>query len=151
MTGDKVEKDSMTYSRLSDLEMANKVRMLMRDDLSHEFVCVGARDRIMYLSQQNSALSDHIDLMVDEFKRIQALCHDTYLHNTEISGLCERAVSNTVQHVPVILQRDQSERRAERLQRALEQIVKHLKLPCDQRDDGILEQIANEAVVIESV
>jgi hypothetical protein len=52
MTGDKVEKDNMVFADLSDLEMAGKVRMLMRGDLDHEAVCVGARDRIMYLSQQ---------------------------------------------------------------------------------------------------
>jgi hypothetical protein len=52
MTGDKVEKEMMVFAELSDLEMASKVRMLMRGDLVHEAVCVGARDRIMYLSQQ---------------------------------------------------------------------------------------------------
>jgi hypothetical protein len=52
MTGDKVEKEMMVFADLSDLELAFKVRMLMRGDLDHEAVCVGARDRIMYLSQQ---------------------------------------------------------------------------------------------------
>jgi hypothetical protein len=52
MTGDIVEKDKMVFADLSDLQMASKVRMLMRGDLEHEAVCCGARDRIMYLSQQ---------------------------------------------------------------------------------------------------
>ena len=52
MTGDRVKKDEMAYSHLSDFEMAVKVRMLYRDTLEHESVCCGARDRIMYLSQQ---------------------------------------------------------------------------------------------------
>jgi hypothetical protein len=60
MTGDKVEKEAMVFGHLSDLEMAGKVRMLYRDQLDHEAVCVGARDRIMYLSQQNEELSQRV-------------------------------------------------------------------------------------------
>lgn len=56
MTGDPVKKETMVFAELTDLQMANKVRMLMRDDLDHEAVCVGARDRIMYLSQQLEAV-----------------------------------------------------------------------------------------------
>ena len=52
MTGDIVEKDRMTAGKKTDLEVAGMVRMLMRDDLNHEFVCMAGRDRIMYLSQQ---------------------------------------------------------------------------------------------------
>lgn len=52
MTGDKVEREKMVMGDLSDLQVAGKVRMLMRGDLDHEMVCTGARDRIMYLSQQ---------------------------------------------------------------------------------------------------
>lgn len=36
---------------LSDVEMAGKVRMLMRDDLAHEMMVCAARDRILHLSQ----------------------------------------------------------------------------------------------------
>jgi len=42
-------------SHLSDAQVAHSVRMLMRDDLDHEAVCVMARDRICYLS---AALED---------------------------------------------------------------------------------------------
>lgn len=75
MTGDKVEKDTMAFGHLTDLQMAGKVRMLMRSDLDHEAVCVGARDRIMYLSQQIESLRTNLakaleigatDEMIDE-------------------------------------------------------------------------------------
>lgn len=52
MAGDEVTKDKMVMAELSDIEVAGKVRMLMRSDLHHEPVCVAARDRIMYLSQR---------------------------------------------------------------------------------------------------
>jgi len=60
MTGDIVKKEDMTYGKLSDLEMASKVRMLFRDTLEHEAVCCGARDRIMYLSQQVDRLENEV-------------------------------------------------------------------------------------------
>lgn len=56
MTSDEVNKETMAFAHLSDLEMALSVRMLMRTDLDHEAVCTGARDRIMYLSQENERL-----------------------------------------------------------------------------------------------
>lgn len=37
---------------LSDMEVAGRVRMLMRTDLGHEGVCTLARDRIVYLSDR---------------------------------------------------------------------------------------------------
>ncbi len=52
VTGEIIDPKIMVYGHLSDTEMAVKVRMLMRDTLSHEAVCCGARDRIMYLSQE---------------------------------------------------------------------------------------------------
>lgn len=52
MTGDKETRSTMAYGHLSDIEVADKVRMLMRHDLNHESIVVAARDRIMYLSQQ---------------------------------------------------------------------------------------------------
>lgn len=61
MTGDPVDRATMVYGRLTDIEMADKVRMLMRDTLQHEAICCGARDRIMYLSQQLAALRALID------------------------------------------------------------------------------------------
>ncbi len=52
MTGDEVIKETMCMGHLSDIEVAHKVRMLYRTDLDHEAVCVAARDRIMFLSQE---------------------------------------------------------------------------------------------------
>lgn len=60
MTGDIVEKDQMVGKQFSDLEMASRVRMLMRDDLNHEFICMAGRDRIMYLSQQVDRLENEV-------------------------------------------------------------------------------------------
>ncbi|MDO8415537.1 MAG: hypothetical protein Q7S87_04935 [Agitococcus sp.] len=56
MTGDPIDKEKMCFGHLTDLEMANKVRMLYRDTLDHEAVVTGARDRIMWLSQENARL-----------------------------------------------------------------------------------------------
>lgn len=41
---------------LSDAEVAGRVRMLLRSDVDHEAVCMMARDRILYLSQENERL-----------------------------------------------------------------------------------------------
>ena len=41
---------------LSDAEVAGRIRMLMRDSLDHEGVCVMARDRIRDLSREVAAL-----------------------------------------------------------------------------------------------
>ena len=60
MTGDIVEKNKMVMADLSDIQVAGKVRMLMRSDLDHEMVCTGARDRIMYLSQRVKNLESHL-------------------------------------------------------------------------------------------
>ena len=61
MTGDKVEKEDMVFAHLTDFQMAVKVRMLMRDELSHEAICCGARDRIMYLSQEVARLTEALN------------------------------------------------------------------------------------------
>lgn len=43
---------------LSDMEVAGRVRMLMRADLDHEAVCTLARDRIVYLADQLRLATD---------------------------------------------------------------------------------------------
>jgi hypothetical protein len=48
--------DYSAGGHLSDAEVAGKVRMLMRNDLDHESVCVMARDRIRDLSRYVDAL-----------------------------------------------------------------------------------------------
>jgi len=52
------------------------------------------------MTPSKSSLIDHIDLMVDEFKRIRALNP-----SSEILGLCDRALRVTEKNVPVIEQR----------------------------------------------
>jgi hypothetical protein len=43
---------------MPDVEVASRVRMLMRDQIDHEAICVTARDRIMWLSQEVERLSE---------------------------------------------------------------------------------------------
>ena len=50
---------------------------------------------------ERDELVDRCDLMVDEFQRIASLAY-----NSEISGLCTRAINGTRQLVPVIQQRN---------------------------------------------
>ena len=58
---------------------------------------------------------DRIDLQCDEFQRIAAIAG-----NDEIKGLCDRAVKDIRQHVPVIQQRDQAEQQVARLRKFAE-------------------------------
>lgn len=53
------------------------------------------------LKEKVAELTNTLDLMSDEFERIRALNFDS-----EINALCERAVSQIRQAVPVIQQRD---------------------------------------------
>jgi len=92
MTGDKVEKDKMAFAHLSDLEMAGKVRMLYRSDLDHEAVCVGARDRIMYLSQQHEELQRNYGLLQSSF---EANATETIELRKKLNGEWERAETAT--------------------------------------------------------
>jgi len=57
---------------------------------------------------------DWCDLMVDEFMRIKS-CPNV---SDEIKQLCERAIKNTHQHLPVILQRDTLQRKVNELEHA---------------------------------
>lgn len=40
-----------------DIEVAGRVRMLMRNDIDHEFICTVARDRILCLAKEKERLS----------------------------------------------------------------------------------------------
>ena len=68
-------------------------------------------------------LTDHLDLMADEFSRIRAVHHDDTPHNREVKQLCERAISNTKQRVSVIEQRDKAEQKAVRQELALSPLI----------------------------
>ncbi len=51
---------------LTDEQLANRVRMLMRSDLDHELICQAARDRIKCLSQEKAAFMAWLDSEVQE-------------------------------------------------------------------------------------
>lgn len=65
-TGDRIDPKSMVYADESDIQVASRVRMLFRDQLDHEAVCTGARDRIMYLSQQVERLTTEVTALKDK-------------------------------------------------------------------------------------
>jgi hypothetical protein len=54
--------DEEAHGSKSDEWVANAVRMLMRNDIDHEAICVAARDRIMRLSLQVESLQSLHDL-----------------------------------------------------------------------------------------
>jgi hypothetical protein len=84
MTGDKIEKfEDCAMNYLSDLEMAFKVRMLMRNDLDHEAVCTAARDRIMWLSQQ---LEEQRTKIIEDCATIAERLTDRYDRQPDIAG-----------------------------------------------------------------
>jgi len=58
-----------------------------------------------------SEMIDHIDLMMDDFRRI-LVCPGV---TDEIRQLCERAIRTTRQNVPVITQRNEAVERGDRL------------------------------------
>jgi FtsZ-binding cell division protein ZapB len=84
------------------------------------------------LKAENSKLTDHVDLMVDEFKRIRVIvdnspgCFNSYL-KLEVEGLCDRAISTTYQHVPVITQRDNAEQEVETLKADKRELVEAME------------------------
>lgn len=84
------------------------------DSVKHNFgdICVAQQ----CLENQVAKLTNHVDLMTDEFKRIKS-CPGV---SDEIIGLCNRAIQNTHQHVDVIIQRDNAETQRDVLKRALE-------------------------------
>jgi hypothetical protein len=68
-------------------------------------------DEMRLLERELSAATDTIDLMRDEFQRIKGCCVEDADVASEIQGICDRAMLNIVQRVPVIKQRDNAERR----------------------------------------
>ena len=70
MTSDQLKRDQLIYRDLSDIQMANKVRTLFRDTIEHETVVRGARDRIMWLSQENERKQETITAMSGVLKHV---------------------------------------------------------------------------------
>jgi hypothetical protein len=54
---DRVVAGKANGAELSDAEVAGRIRMMTRDDLDHEMVCVMARDRIIELSDRIACLA----------------------------------------------------------------------------------------------
>lgn len=67
-------------------------------------------------------LEDHLDLMVDEFRRIAAL--DV---NEEIKELCFRGITQTKQRVSVIIQRNNAQEKIQSLEADLESTLEALE------------------------
>ena len=55
----------------TDEQIAGAVRMLMRDDLSHEAICVMGRDRIARLSRRVAHLEAHISDLKEQNERVR--------------------------------------------------------------------------------
>ena len=70
--------------------------------------------------EQNN--TDIVDMQRDEFKRIIALTSDT-----EIQGLCKRAIATIEQTFPVIVQRDQLKRDRDQWRAVAEQAIYAIK------------------------
>lgn len=62
-----IEGGHEAYGHMSDEWVADRVRMLMRNDLEHEAICVASRDRIMRLSL--------------EIERLNALINTPHTHD----------------------------------------------------------------------
>lgn len=97
MTGDELTSDTMMYSSKSDMWMASKVRMLYRTDLDHEATVTGARDRIVFLSQElhkaRLRLANVRKLVEDLKSYVDHECFDTsevaeWLANNDVSYSC---------------------------------------------------------------
>ena len=59
-----------SYGHLSDKAIADKVRMLMRDDLEHEGIVVAARDRIARLARQLRDAQDTLARIALEYPEV---------------------------------------------------------------------------------
>jgi hypothetical protein len=93
----------------------------------HSVACAKVKDARI------AGMQDHFDLMCDEFRRIKAL-----IDNAEVKELCDRAIKNTKQHVPVIAQRDELEALLNKRDARIAELEGRLKTVLD----GIGEAIA---------
>lgn len=71
----------------TDEQVASAVRMLMRDQLDHEVICVLARDRIRSLASER----DHFRKALDEI-RVEAMASGTDSGNSKIQRMAEAAL-----------------------------------------------------------
>lgn len=103
--------------------------------------CRGLR-RAIFERSEKERLTDHADLMCDEFQRIGARlrCNETQtVYTEELLGLCDRAVTQTKQRVPVIIQRDNAIRERDTLRAELEKERERADRACEvlAKDAGL--------------
>lgn len=89
---------------------------------------------------------EHIDLMVDEFKRIRALVPS----GTEIADLCDRAIRTTLQKVPVIAQRDDALQQLRSSAHAINGALFHIARHTDD-DSPAVEHIQTAGRIADSM
>lgn len=98
---------------------------------------------ITRIQAQRDKATNTIDLMRDKFQRIVARCVEfdglESAFTREIRAICDRARSEIEQRTDVIVQRDEWQRRAERLELAL-------RLAADEPNIDRARQIADEAL-----
>ena len=70
--------------------------------------------KLQQAERERDEATAHIDLMKDDFGRIIALLRSDYLES-EIEGICERALAVTTQKFPLIEQRDNAEKERDQL------------------------------------
>jgi hypothetical protein len=88
------------------------------------------------LMAEFNRLTDWVDMMVDEFKRIKA-CPGC---NGEIAGICDRAIKETHQRVSVVAQRDAAVTEMSRLEGELVKATRE-STGFQQRLNETLEQL----------
>ena len=82
----------------------------------------------------SNTTEDTLDLMCDEFKRIKSCCN-----NSEVEGLCDRAISEIQRRVPIVTELEQANKRILHLTEGLEHIVelKNMSKVRDKLDELI--------------
>lgn len=78
-------------AHITDEQVAHRVRILMRDDLSHEAVLVMARDRILNLAAQKAILRAAIQSVLDHNNALK----DNYKLPKGLTVELELALKNT--------------------------------------------------------
>ena len=83
---------------------------------------LSAAKQLPKVEKERDEAVDAADLMCDEFQRIRALVN----RDSEIIGLCDRAISKIRQNVPVIVQRENAEYQLSQLRADFERAVESL-------------------------
>ena len=70
-----MENKPIAGSHLTDTQVASAVRMLLRDQLNHEAVCLVARDRIVSLATERDQLKARLEAAEREQQRVHELAN----------------------------------------------------------------------------